>query len=51
MGSAGMGIGLYYCKELVHQYGGKIEVISETGFGANFIVHLPVAASYAKAKD
>ena len=47
MGSVGMGIGLYYCNELVHHYSGRIETISEPGSGANFIVHLPVAVSYA----
>jgi two-component system NtrC family sensor kinase len=50
MGSAGMGIGLYYCNELVHQYGGRIETISEPGSGANFIVHLPVAVSYGNTE-
>jgi signal transduction histidine kinase len=45
MGSMGMGIGLYYCKELVQRYGGEIEMISEPASGANFVVHLPVSAS------
>jgi signal transduction histidine kinase len=50
MGSVGMGIGLFYCKELVRQYGGSIETISEPDAGANFIVSLPLAASYANGK-
>ena len=50
MGSMGMGIGLYYCKELVHQYGGKIEMISEPGSGTNFIIHLPARSTCANAE-
>jgi signal transduction histidine kinase len=45
MGSMGMGIGLYYCRELIQQYGGEIQVISEPGSGANFIVYLPTGLS------
>jgi signal transduction histidine kinase len=45
MGSMGMGIGLYYSKELVHQYGGSLETISKPGSGASFVVHLPVGMS------
>jgi len=44
MGSMGMGIGLYYCKELIHQYGGHIEMVSEPGSGATFTVHLPTGS-------
>jgi signal transduction histidine kinase len=47
MGSMGMGIGLYHSRELVQQYGGTIEMISEPCSGANFIVHLAVGASCA----
>jgi signal transduction histidine kinase len=42
MGSMGMGIGLYHSQELVQQYGGSIELISEPGSGAHFTVHLSV---------
>jgi|WetSurMetagenome_2_1015567.scaffolds.fasta_scaffold01899_13 signal transduction histidine kinase len=45
MGSMGMGIGLYHSQEMVQQYGGIIELISEPNTGANFIVHLPVGAN------
>jgi signal transduction histidine kinase len=45
MGSMGMGIGLYYCKELVQRYGGEIDVVSEPGEGANFVIHLPIGTS------
>jgi signal transduction histidine kinase len=48
MGSMGMGIGLYYSRELVLQYGGRLEIISEPGSGANFVVHLPVGESSAR---
>ena len=48
MGSMGMGIGLFYSNELVQQYGGRIEMLSERGSGANFVVHLPVGAGHAK---
>lgn len=52
-GSFGMGIGLYHCRELVHQYGGEIEVQSELGEGAAFVIHLPhsVGESVVKNRD
>ena len=50
MGSMGMGIGLYYCRELIHQYGGQIEIVSEPGAGATFIVHLPTCSEDAIAE-
>jgi len=49
MGGMGMGIGLYYCKQLVQRYAGQIEVISEPGSGSNFVVHLPVGSNCADA--
>jgi signal transduction histidine kinase len=47
MGSMGMGIGLYSCKELVQQYGGHIELVSEPGAGTTFHIHLPTGAEEA----
>lgn len=41
-GSLGMGIGLYHCREIVHQYGGTIEVASRPGQGTAFVVNLPL---------
>lgn len=41
VGSMGMGIGLYHCRELVSRYGGQIEVESVPEKGATFAVHLP----------
>jgi signal transduction histidine kinase len=51
MGSMGMGIGLFYCRELLHQYGGEIQLISEPGSGANFIVHLPTGLNSSNTED
>jgi signal transduction histidine kinase len=41
-GSLGMGIGLYHCREIVRQYGGAIEVVSNPGQGTAFVIHLPL---------
>jgi len=37
----GLGLGLYIARQLVEAHGGRIEVQSEPGQGATFIVHLP----------
>lgn len=39
----GMGIGLYQCKQIVSAHGGRIEVRSAVGEGAEFTVWLPGA--------
>ena len=39
----GMGIGLYQCKQIVEAHGGRIEVKSRPGHGAEFMVRLPPA--------
>jgi hypothetical protein len=41
-GSLGMGIGLYHCREIVHQYGGSLEVVSHPKQGTAFVIHLPL---------
>jgi signal transduction histidine kinase len=46
MGSMGMGIGLYYSKELVRKYGGSIEAVNSPGTGANFVIHFPIGKGY-----
>ena len=38
----GMGIGLYHCKTIVEEHGGRIEVESEQGRGTTFRIMLPV---------
>lgn len=38
----GLGLGLYICRELVQQHGGKIWVESDDGMGATFHVALPL---------
>lgn len=37
----GLGLGLYIAQRVVHAHGGRIQVESEPGRGATFVVHLP----------
>lgn len=39
---AGLGLGLYICKEIVHMHGGKIEVESKVNEGSNFKIYIPI---------
>jgi putative PEP-CTERM system histidine kinase len=41
--NAGLGIGLYQCRQIVEAHNGRIEVQSEPGKGSVFITSLPVA--------
>jgi PAS domain S-box-containing protein len=43
--SGGTGLGLYISRELVESMGGRLEVRSEPGAGATFVVELPAATS------
>lgn len=38
----GLGLGLFYCKQLIETYNGNIKVESEEGKGATFIISIPV---------
>ena len=40
-GAEGTGVGLYLVKRIVNSYGGKINVESELGKGATFIIEIP----------
>lgn len=42
----GTGLGLSITKKLVEDHGGKIEVYSELGEGADFIITLPIASAF-----
>src|SRR5436190_17996600 len=41
--TGGTGLGLYISRELVHRMGGRLDVRSEAGAGATFILELPLA--------
>ena len=45
--TTGTGLGLPICKRIVHETAGTIEVESELGVGAKFIVRLPAYAEEA----
>ena len=38
----GLGLGLFYCRQLVETYNGSIKVQSEEGKGSQFIISIPV---------
>ncbi len=46
-GLAGMGIGAYECRELVHSLGGHVDVESSPGHGTRFRIQLPPSPAAA----
>jgi signal transduction histidine kinase len=40
-GTSGLGLGLYLCRAIVDQHGGRIGVDSEPGAGCTFWIELP----------
>ncbi len=47
----GIGLGLYSCREIIEQHGGRIDVNSQVDVGTEFRVTLPLQASEAKAVE
>ena len=41
-GNAGMGVGVYECREFVEALGGHIDVVSLPGQGSQFVLNIPV---------
>ncbi|MCP5144164.1 MAG: PEP-CTERM system histidine kinase PrsK [Gammaproteobacteria bacterium] len=41
-GNAGMGIGVYESRDVVHQHGGRLDVTSQPGTGTSFTISLPL---------
>ena len=48
---ASTGIGLALVKEIVLRHGGSVDVTSEPGFGAHFIVRLPLGKDHLAPED
>jgi signal transduction histidine kinase len=38
----GIGLGLYSCRDIIEQHGGRIDVASQVGLGTEFSVILPL---------
>ena len=49
--SSGMGIGLAMCKSIVESINGLISFNSKVDIGTEFIVKIPIAASFEEEED
>lgn len=47
----GIGLGLYSCRDIIEQHGGRIEVRSEVGRGTEFRLILPVATEEVRTEE
>jgi signal transduction histidine kinase len=47
----GIGLGLYSCRDIIEQHGGRIEVTSEVGAGTEFRILLPLAAEESRSQE
>ena len=47
----GIGLGLYSCRDIIEQHGGRIDVASQVGRGTEFSVILPIKGIYASLSD
>ncbi|HZS04718.1 MAG TPA: ATP-binding protein [Blastocatellia bacterium] len=47
----GIGLGLYSCRDIIEQHGGRIEVSSRPDVGTEFRVVLPLVAEVVKAEE
>ena len=50
-GNAGMGVGVYEARELVHSLGGRVEVSSVQGKGTRFELWIPLAGEQDSASS
>jgi len=48
---AGSGLGLSICRNIIHEFGGDIQVESELGKGTRFVVRLPVWSEAAQLRS
>lgn len=44
--SSSRGIGLHFCMDCIKKYGGEIDIDTEVGKGASFIIYIPIAEQF-----